>query len=142
MDDKVFKDKSIREIREYIGATIMPNGYSKASKEIRNYINSLQKELEIMVRDDERSQETIIRLSKENERLNTCVDDQERVINSLMDKKDLYRIKYNDYKYRCERAIEYIKENASWDMICHDDLIYDECDNLLNILQNGSDNNE
>ena len=38
-----------------------------------------------------------------------------------------------------KKAIEYIKENACWDTICHDDLCYDECDVLLNILQ-GEDN--
>ena len=39
---------------------------------------------------------------------------------------------------RIDKAIEYIKKNACWDMICLDDLNYDECDVLLNILQ-GSD---
>lgn len=84
----------------------------------------------------------ITNLQQENERLNTCIDDQERVINSLIDKRNLYKINYNDYKSRCEKAIEYIKENAeeylSVDMYYHLNDI-PEINDILNILQNGSD---
>ena len=48
----------------------------------------LQKELEIMVKDDERSQETIIRLSKENkelkERINKAIEYINKTTNNTM----------------------------------------------------------
>ena len=44
------------------------------------------------------------------------------------------------YKSRNEKAIEYIKENACWcGESCCDDLIYFECDELLNILTGGDE---
>ena len=80
---------------------------------------------------------------QENERLNNCIDDQERVINSLIDKRDLYKINYNDYKFRCEKAIEYINKNSYFkDNVVKTMIFKDYSSSLLNILQNGSDNNE
>lgn len=43
-----------------------------------------------------------------------------------------------DYKTRINKAIEFIKDNASYDEDinrCVDDLIYNECDELLKILK-------
>ena len=76
--------------------------------------------------------------NEEIERLNNCIDDQERVINNLIDKRDLYKINYTDYKSRCDKAIEYIRSNE-W---AKDYEISNCRTHLLNILQNGSEDND
>lgn len=81
--------------------------------DIRDYITNLQQELEMMVKDDERSQETIIRLTKENERLKE---------NNQNMQKEMCKC-----WQRIDKAIEYIKNN--------DLSYYPNEENLLNILQ-------
>lgn len=89
-----------------------------------------------MVKDDERSQETIIRLTKENERL------KEELFKSVNNTNNSMELTEN-YKSRCEKAIEYIKE------YCIDDEFYINLSykekaiiEVLNILQNGGEDNE
>lgn len=68
-------------------------------KKMADYITNLQQELEIMVKDDERSQETIIKLSKENERLKEAQKNFEKQF-----------IKEMDYKSRIEKALLIIEK--------------------------------
>lgn len=67
--------------------------------------------------------------------------------------EDMYNKLYQekeDYKSRCEKAVEYINENKHLSMFAdcrepEEDWNYDlECsaNDLLNILQNGSDSND
>lgn len=93
-----------------------------------DYITNLQQEINKLTAESTEWESKCYELQQENERLNNCIDDQERVINGLIDKRDLYKINYNDYKYRCEKASEYINTHY---------LNANEPE-LLNILQ-GSD---
>lgn len=80
-------------------------------KDTLDCITNLQEELKIMVKDDERNQETIIKLSKENERLNNIIDELildcyncdmtvgefkniwKKAYNKEYNSKDLYKLK-------------------------------------------------
>lgn len=102
----------------------MPNGYGKASKEIRDYILHLHDE--------------IVELQQENERLKEA-NAELKAITKRPTPIDYAMIqkRYEDYKSRCEKAIEYIKENQ--DMV---EWIHIPSWELLNILQNGSEEDE
>jgi len=113
-------------------------------KLLLDYITNLQEELSIMVKDDERSQETIIRLIKENERLKEWKEDllkenieleniRKEAIEFIKEKISSTKGVINDYMYHKEhnkQLIELLKEDIE---------MYK---NELNILQNGSEDNE
>lgn len=86
-------------MNEEIYVEMLENG------ELYDYITNLQQELEIMVKDDERSQETIIKLSKENERLKK-LDENYPIEEELA---EAYR-REEDYKSRIEKADWWLKE--------------------------------
>lgn len=88
-------------IMEFI---VMPKGYGRVSKEIRDYITNLQ---------------------QENEETKEVNENLLRYVSELI----LY---IDDYKSRCEKASELLQKygNGTFD------------DDLLNILQNGSEDNE
>lgn len=96
---------------------------SKDKKLLLDYITNLQQELEIMVKDDERSQETINKLSKENERLKQS--------NKVLEEN------WEHYMKCCEEAVEYIQNNMQYDDNIDDNWVM--TNDLLNILQNGSE---
>ena len=119
--------------------------------ELENKITNLQKELEIMVRDDERSQETIIRLTKENERLKE-LNAELKVITKRPTPIDYAMIqkRYDDYKSRCKKAsdkIQYIIDygfdydgfNNVESLKGLIDMLVDYARESKNILQNGSE---
>ena len=78
---------------------------------------------------------------KENEKLKTIKP-------CMLNFQECYVVK--DYKLRCEKAIEYIEKHFEDDegIICkitgkmECETNYNFLDDLLNILQNGGDNNE
>ena len=79
----------------------------------------------------------ITNLQQDNERLkeennNKAMNDYAHAID-----ESWYRELYEDYKSRCEKAIEYIKENQDMS-----EWIHIPGWELLNILQNGSEDNE
>ena len=82
------------------------------AKVLLDYITNLQEEIKIMVKDDERSQKTIIRLSKENKRLKEWKEDL------LQENIELENIR--------KEAIEYIQNHI---------VATETEDILLNILQ-------
>ena len=104
---------------------------------ILDYITNLQQELQIMIKDDERSQETIIRLTKENERLKEWKEDL------LKENIELVNIRKEAIEYITQyREIYYPDEPLSEPKVLYHLGIYeDEFDEekLLNILQNGSE---
>ena len=73
-----------------------------------------------------------VKLQQENERL-------KEIKPCMINFQECYVIK--DYKSRCEKASEYIKEHIRIDDEYPDymEMLIEERDNLLNILQNGSD---
>lgn len=102
----------------------------------------------------------ITNLQQENERLETNCGELQNAIDNIaelvdvpegMSVEDVYD-KVKDYKSRCEKAIEYIKEAIENDDYFEDDIAtdiseptYDKYVNsssLLNILQNGSDKSD
>lgn len=128
--------KEIKHRLELLHAECNPKAREEDIDYTLNYITNLQQELIIMVKDDEKSQETIIRLTKENERLKYQLEVQQ-------DLTIKNRLRKHIYKSRCEKAIEFIKK------YCIDDEFYINLSykekaiiEVLNILQNGSDDNE
>lgn len=119
-------------------------------------IKSLKEQLESVIKNNQellekwhKNNDKIVNLISENERLkkalnckeyfsSTMPEDTEFVIltknNYDRQQKDI-QLELIDYKSRCEKAIQYMNNDKSND---HADLIED----LLNILQNGSDDND
>ena len=96
-------------------------------KIVLDYITNLQEENERLKENNSNMQEEMARVWEENKRLNLELSGYREAI--LRDDKLLG---LQDYKSRCEKAIEYIKQedwNTEYDY------------NLLNILQNGSEEN-
>ena len=114
-------------------------------KTVLDYITNLKQELEIMVKDDERSQETIIKLSKENERLK----EREKELSyhlCLYSSEETLLKQIDDYKSRIEKAVEYIMSELvdEWSIKndgCVDgsDLPVNAITPILNILNGRSD---
>lgn len=130
-------------------------------KQLLDYITNLQQELQeandsvewwsnrynAVVKNCDETIKKMIALGEENERLkeennNKAMNDYAHAID-----ESWYRELYDDYKSRCEKAIEYINKNKHLSMFAdcrepEEDWNYDlECsaNDLLNILQNGSD---
>ena len=97
---------------------------------LRKQNKDLQQELKIMVKDDERSQETIIRLTKENKRLKE---------NAIHNDKVVDKAKWNEmiYKSRCEKASKVIKNK--YPVLCESEGDFKE--ELLNILEGENNGN-
>lgn len=158
--------KQILEQMESIAITgknkngIKVDGYGLQQNELKillDYITNLQQAIKDT---KDTADDMLYELKQENERLNNCIDDQERVINSLIDRRDLYKIGYNDYKYRCEKAINDINSYLDARKIINDNTKYyytnefykkpiksninylfnDYLEYLISILQNRSDN--
>lgn len=90
-----------RELREDLEHLIICNDKS-ITQDLRDdvkmtldYIDNLEEQLSLLVKDDEKSQDTIIRLSEENKKLHNQYDLME---NSLDEKQEVI-----------DKAIEYIK---------------------------------
>ena len=86
----------------------------------------LKKQIELLVKDDEKSQETIIKQSQEIERLNNIIKQYDKV--SFIHEMELQK--------RIDKAIEFIYENAYNEERNYqiDDLWY-EIPKLLDILK-------
>lgn len=163
MNDEI--KKALEEIN-ILGNTILNDTTYKPTinrrEALYNYITNLQQELKIMIKDDERSQETIIRLTKENEKLkngycelkvkcnNGECDCTNEEYEGMVQANMKLSLEIDDYKSRCKKAIEYINNNKHLSMFAdcrepEEDWNYDlECsaNDLLNILQNGGLINE
>ena len=136
---------------KYYNFKIMNRGYGKTYHEMQQLITNLQQSIE-KLNDDKRGMLVQLykandekdKIKQENERLNNCIDDQERVINDLTDNRDLYKILFKDYKSRCEKAIEYINDilYPIGSCVNGSDLPYESIESLLSILQNGSEDSE
>lgn len=96
-------------------------------KTLLDYITNLQQENETRQQDINNLTYQLAKIKQENERLKEYYE-----LMVQFNEKNLDR--FCDYKSRCEKAIEYI-ENPRHEMSV---LTYQ---NLLNILQNGSDDN-
>lgn len=140
---------------KYYNIKIMNRGYGKTYYEMQHLITDLQQELQEAndsiiwwsnrfkaVKRDNR------KLKQENERLNSQLDfigEQNKYIDKL---EKGYKNKVDEIgklTSRIYKAIEYIKANCSYDEdtnMCCDDLFCGDVDNLLNILQNGSENDD
>ena len=117
-------------------------------KEILNIINYKYKDYyvqDIVSGDDLKLlSDYITNLQEENEILKLDVITTEKNYNNFKDmyekhiKEDFnYAINYQDYKSRCEKAIEFIKEEAGYDeeiRSCCCDLLYSDCDKLIELL--------
>lgn len=133
------------------------------------YNEELQKENEHLKENNRNMQEEMARVWAENSNLKTALDESQEVIadykqenerlkeennNKAMNDyahaidESWYRELYDDYKSRCEKAIEYNYELQ--ERYCHsaifDELvaskIYEITEKELNILQNGSEDND
>ena len=124
MNDRI-KEKipfNVRDVLEDINSNIL-----------WNYITNLQNRITELEEINKQHQELNRELRKENKELKEYKENATR--KHWQQKCAEHCINEKLLQARINKAIEYIKENACWDMICHDDLNYDECDDLLNILQ-------
>ena len=92
---------------------IMPQGYGKTSKEVRDYINNLQ---------------------QENERLKDNIEWWKDRFFGQQEYDDSHRITAIEYRKRIDKAVLFINEN-NLDF-------YPNEEKLLNILQNGSEKDD
>ena len=96
---------------------------------------------------NQKQQELILKLQQENERLKKPNYYEKGLIGSIKERDKIIQ----DYKSRCEKAIEYINRNKQKTICAYGDnedddfeicLWEEDIDNLLNILQNGGDKDE
>mgnify|MGYP002517098704 CR=1 FL=1 len=114
-------------------------------REILNKLKSNNYPFGIATIDINKLLDYITNLQKENERLETNCGELQNAIDNIaelvdvqegMSIEDVYD-KVKDYKSRVEKAVEYIK---GWQSFPHTNCTtHNELKNLLNILQNGSD---
>ena len=102
------------------------------TKQILDYITNLQQAIKDT---KDTADDMLFELKQENERLkeennNKAMNDYAHAID-----ESWYRELYDDYKSRCEKAIEYIEDRR--ERINPDKTIYVNGNDLLNILQNG-----
>ena len=142
MNDEI--KKALEEIN-ILGNTILNDTTYKPTINRRevlyNYITNLQQEIE-KLNDDKRGM--LVQLYKANDNRDKVKQENERLKEikpCMLNFQECYVVK--DYKSRCEKAIEYIKND--WYEL--NTLDIEHCINLgkdiridlLNILQNGSD---
>lgn len=149
MEDKVIKlQQENKEYKEYVKEL----KDSLRSYHIKN--NKLINENERLQENNQAMQEEMGRVWEENEdnlkcikslkeQLESVINENQRLLKQwfedndktvkLVSEKECYKSNYNDYKSRCEKASEYIKEHYPTSTINDQDDKY----NLLNILQNG-----
>lgn len=109
----------------------------KKWKQLLDYITNLQQ----AVKDTkDTADDMLYELKQENERLKELNENASKVCIAEhrygVDKAEEAR----DYKSRCEKAIEYIENNMQYDDNIDDNWVM--TNDLLNILQNGSENDE
>lgn len=129
------------------GLDEMPNGnlyeydrsYDLEQDEIKlllDYITNLQKENEDNLKCIKSLKEQLESVINENQRLlKQWFEDNDKTV-KLVSEKECYKQNFNDYKSRIEKAVEYIK-TTKFLYKSH----YDFKQDLLNILQNGSEDN-
>lgn len=102
------------------------------TKEILDYITNLQEELEEQKRIEQADFKIIQNLEEENERFKNDIEDISVSHFSLFKR-------YEDYKSRCEKAVEYIKEHIRIDdeYPAYMEMLVEEKNELLNILTGG-----
>jgi hypothetical protein len=100
---------------------IMPKGYGKASKEIRDYITNLQRENERLKMYNDMLRKDIDSFLKDREKA-------EKEYKSKVD--DIGKLTSNIYK-----AIKYINENDKFSNIAGCYEFYGDPDELINILE-------
>lgn len=125
-DGDIMKDK-------IISVRIMPNGYGKASEEVRNYILNLHDEIDKLQQENERLK---YQLNQEKPNYLQIWQLEDRIYEAsefIKEKISSTKGVINDYMYHKEHnqhLIELLQEDIE---------MYKK---ELNILQNGSDNNE
>ena len=139
-------NNEIKEILEYVLSLTYGNENAiKGVNKVLDYITKLREDIRT-------GQEIIGELQQENERLKDIVVEKDSQIKEIiLQKRDytavnILEMKLEDYKSRCEKAIELIKND--WYKL--NTLDIEHCINLgkdiridlLNILQNGSDDND
>ena len=121
---------------------LLDHPYNESAK---NYIMDIYKEMQKLVEEIERlkeelkEQNEIIEIGRKREYHSKFLKDfqKERGKNVFPDHDEIYK-RYDDYKSRIDKAIDFLKENACIDedveYFC-DDLRYDDCKKLLEILK-------
>lgn len=150
--------KEILSKMERLIVYVQYNTYCDLEKQLLDYITNLQQkyeeadydrhklfeENERLKENNQAMQEEMARVWEENERLKeenkhifANVNDDELLISNAMNYAEL-----QDYKSRCEKAIEYINHAQNYGTMAQvmpHLKPYVNGDDLLNILQNGSD---
>ena len=125
-------------------------------KEIERIFNILKNHNALADEEDTYLLKYITNLQQENERLKDIVVEKDNQLKDMILQKTDYtavnilEMKLEDYKSRCEKAIEYIEKHFVDDegIICkitgemECEINYNFLEHLLNILQNGGEDNE
>ena len=108
----------------------------KESNALLDYINNLQQENERLKENNQEMQEEMARVWEENERL------KEELVKIPRAKME-YDLELEDYKYRCEKAIDKLGKYKHYSTPTEEQNSENEdiVDSVLNILQNGDGNN-
>lgn len=139
----ITKEEYIDKILDYItNLQQIEQEHKKINGELREENSKLEIALQNIQEDYDRRLE-------ENERLKEIINDDMTVyLEGLEDGKEKMKQCFESiYKSRCEKAIEYINENVSVYAFNSKELPHwefddDNINNLLDILQNGSDTSE
>lgn len=117
--------------------------YSSKVDELQQINNNQAKRNSRQRLANQKQQDLILNLQRENERLKEQAKKDNHILGCNFASKDKYKQRYEDYKSRCKKAIEYNKEIVD-NYLEEDDCEY--CDGRyatakhnLNILQKGSD---
>lgn len=108
-------------------------------KENKRKINNLREENEDNLKCIKSLKEQLESVINENQRLlKQWFEDNDKTV-KLVSEKECYKSNYNDYKSRCEKAIELLESVYMLDNVTITNNACEKIDNAINILQNESD---
>lgn len=122
------------DIEQLIYRELPPDRYCY----IHNFILEKDKEIE-RLKEENKVLNSILEIQRKRQYHSKFLKDfqKENGKNVLPDFDEIYK-RYDNYKDRIDKAIEYIKNNACYDeetMRCCDDLDVNDCDKVLDILR-------
>ena len=141
----VLPNKKAFILLDYITNLQQENEELKKKLDRRYYKNEyerIKKENDRLKENNSNMQEEMARVWEENERLKDIVVEKDNQIKEMIIQKTDYtavnilEMKLEDYKSRCEKAIEELK---SWQLDCNYSKENEIYQYIINILQNGSD---
>ena len=141
----------IKKLGDYITNLQQENESLKEDRDNILYLEeALQQENEYLKMNSPEQNMEHFRIIDENKRKIDNLREQNKKLKRILDEMGVNPNEVLDYKSRCEKAVERLREELSYYFDnCTDESVDDEwsdnaslINDLLNILQNGSDDNE